>query len=347
MRAALRRAEQLADLGLHHDALDLIEPLLAAHPDDAAVLLAASRSTLLVDPGRALGLAQRAGTLAPSDDHPLRLQAWAHSRLEQPHDARMAAERAILLGPESWLNHYVLAMVMSAPSTITLSRAAAARAVRLAPHEPRAHLAMARTHLALTLDGRSSRDVAIADHHVHMALQLDPHNADALELLAQVTSAKGQRRDAAARDLRALREDPNDRALLEGVIRTATSSLWMAHAANWVALGAAHLVLGTTSGQIGRFALICCALGAVAVSVHTARRVTEPLGERTRAVLRAIPSADQSLLAWVVVHTLALVSLVAMSVAPTDAAADLGRVVGLLQVLSLGVGILWVRSRRL
>jgi len=115
--ARLGLGNVLIKTGRHHEALELLESMLAEHPDDMALknniawLLATSPDVSVKDGRRALDLAQQALMTAPRDYHVWSTLAEAHFVCGEYEKALKAAEQALSLAiekraPSADLNFY-------------------------------------------------------------------------------------------------------------------------------------------------------------------------------------------------------------------------------------------------
>jgi tetratricopeptide (TPR) repeat protein len=140
MRAALRRAQALVELGRHADAEAELLRLLGTEPaePEALMMLAHLR---LVDRrfAETLEAADAATAASPFAERAHRLRALALSGLARHPEAIAAAERAVNLDPSASIVLRCYAIVLHAAGRSELAQQMANRAVELNPLDPDAH----------------------------------------------------------------------------------------------------------------------------------------------------------------------------------------------------------------
>jgi Tfp pilus assembly protein PilF len=332
----LARAHSYVELGRWQAATTELGLVLAGEPRSAEALCLLAQCRLqLRDDDEARRAAESALAVAPDDEWAHRLRSLALQRLGRHHEATVAAWEAVRLAPQVADTHarYAAALLqLGAPPDE--ARAAADRAVALAPHSPGAHVVQG------VAAGRQGRVVEERDAY-RRALELDPTDATALSNLAAVDANRGRLGGAARFLTAALRNDPHHQsalALLDVVgvrlLRRLTVVTVMGGlVAAFLALAQRDGAGGTSwmRGLAGLATLATCALVARATLRHL------PTGAHRH--LRGLPRR----LSWFdrlvgLGLCLAVVSMLGAAFLPVDAAATAA--VGVLLVLRLG----WVAA---
>ncbi len=202
-------------------------------PDDALVTF--QRVSALLDLGRpqeAAGELSRALARSPDDPVLWRLMSLVRGDLNEYPEALEAARRAVALSPDESRSHVVLSVALwnaqvvgrrltrmfpHAPKTGVVAVSAPAlaalrEALRLDPHNTKAHIHLADVLLWL-------RKRAEAKRHYELALQDDPGSQDAQLGLARLT-LKRRPAEAERRVRSVLAEDPNSVPALQMLART-------------------------------------------------------------------------------------------------------------------------------
>lgn len=172
--STLQRAQALLDLGRPADAVELLHPLLAEDPGNAAAwgLLAMARLGLGDVPG-ALHATEEGLRAEPAHHTLWQLRALALGRAGRLDEAVAAGEEALRLEPESHRSHLLLARILAErPRQLPRALELARHAARLAPTEAEPHL------VAGSLAHRLKR-YPEAERGYRAALEVDPRNADA------------------------------------------------------------------------------------------------------------------------------------------------------------------------
>jgi tetratricopeptide (TPR) repeat protein len=186
MSSDIDRAHALIDANQHEAGMRVLSVHMARHPDDPVALCIAAQSLLGTERHvDALAAAQRASTLRPGSEWPVRLIALAQIRLQQPVEAVRSAEHAVALAPNVWETHYMLALARS--STQYMNEAALAAIVvarQLNPNEPSIHRLAGKIN-----DNLSRRKEAVACFT--RALQIDPNDAIARHELGRLDFNRG------------------------------------------------------------------------------------------------------------------------------------------------------------
>lgn len=202
-RAELARAEHLLHLGRPTEALDTARRAALADPTSAlAEAVIATCHLQLDEPQPAIHHAGRAAALAPEWDHPHRVRSRALQSIGHRDEALRAAEVAVALGPDSWMNHATLAVSLAEHHRRGgEALQAAERAISLAPDEPDAFVEASFVALARRRWDR-------AEEWAQRALALDPDDPGALNNLGAAL-ARGRRTAAGLEHFaRSARVDP-------------------------------------------------------------------------------------------------------------------------------------------
>jgi Tfp pilus assembly protein PilF len=180
--AALERASALCDLQRWDEAVAHLRALLATDPHSERALRQMARAQLgRRDYDQALRWSHAAIAENPENEWAHRLGALALGGLGRHPEACAMAREALRLAPLTWQGHWVLAEALVKSGTgLDEARAAADRAVELAPHAPESHCAVG---VVAAADGRTSQAVAAFGR----ALAIDPENAPAHNELGRLT----------------------------------------------------------------------------------------------------------------------------------------------------------------
>ncbi|MGC5289146.1 tetratricopeptide repeat protein [Micromonospora sp. DT231] len=169
----LQRAQLLAELGRHDEAVGELTYGLALQPDDVAALTALARVHLAAGrPAEALTAADTAVAAAPEAFPPLVVKGMALADLERYPESAATADRILALGPADAYAQWSAAALLADARNGQPALNAAWRGVELAPEEPQAHLVLSLVAARLNL-------FDLAERAYREALRLDPRVAEA------------------------------------------------------------------------------------------------------------------------------------------------------------------------
>jgi Flp pilus assembly protein TadD len=182
--AVLIKAAELTAAGRPEVAIDILRPVITAHPDNteawcrlAAALLDAG------EPRHCLDAAKRAITLGErSWAH--RLASLAMTELGRHDEAAVSAREAARRDPSDWRNHVTLAEALG-PVSPREALEAARRAVITAPDE-------ARVHEVLGMAAVRVRDFPLAKRAFADSLRLDPRNEVVREEMSRLAGVRAE-----------------------------------------------------------------------------------------------------------------------------------------------------------
>lgn len=295
---AASKADRLLDSGHHRQALDLLASAIAQSPDDPRLLCLLSRARFGLEQWEpALAAARRALAVAPREPAPWMLAAKALKQLHHDDDAVEHARQAVELRPELWSTHVNLALMAADRSGANgLVRAAALKAVELAPDEPSAHFMVGWA-------AQQAKDLTLAERAYRNVLALDPDHALAHNRLGELHRQRGEHTVAAERFLDSAASDPgytSASANLDGLVRS-----W-----SWLAVAVVNLALLTpllfgaprpqVYGWIASAALVGCTLVAALLAVR--------LGGRVRRAFRWYPTRHRPRTTFATVAVLVLLA---------------------------------------
>lgn len=342
----LQRAELLTDTDRHQEALRLVTPALAVHPDDPRPHLAASLAHLGIDGGapEALRHAQEAARLLPQGEHAYRLQALAFLKLKRPREASHVARRAVELEPDVWQTHYIYAhTLLNDPFTQEQAGRAAAEARRLAPHQPAVHLLAARTYL--DGGGRATKEERLAaEGHIREALRLDPQSSEAAHELARVQLHGHRPSRAMSGFADALRMDPQQSASVAGLSAAFVQWVWRAHLVLWAAGFLVVRRVAATDEPASRRVGFLVALVAAAACVWMLTRISTSVDGRLDTVTRAVWRTDKMGAVWAGLLVPVALGYVLAMLLPSQTAVVV--VTWALWSLVAGVILSWLRAWR-
>ncbi len=337
--AVIERAALLKDSGRPGQALALLGPHLAGHPDDLSALRLAGWCHFELDElYPALHCATRLTGLAPDQPAAHLLLAVVQGRLRDVGASARAIDTAIRLAPHHSEPYRIAAALdlqghRASPRTEELAR----RAVSLAPHDPVAHRVLGSTLIEL----RRYDEAAAA---LGQAAALNPADSAVASELARIDIAKGRSASAAAGFAAAVRADPTDSVARHNLQAVAWNAFRIAHLVLWLSF----LVLGrftvlSDSPSTTRLAHVVAPISLVATLAAWAFQLRRrPSGFR---VLMATVRSDRMLSIAMAAHGLCLVFLLVAAFAPNRLAGSLLVAVTLLLLVGTIVG--WVRVSQL
>jgi Tfp pilus assembly protein PilF len=273
----------------------------------------------------------------PGSPDLLRMLAFGYVRTGQRPWAVECARRAVALAPHSVLCLCQLSEALGSVGDRPGAIAAAEQAVSHAPQAALAHLTLAE---ALHPEGRPvKRDLPRAEHHVRVALELEPDNAFAHNELARIRLAQGRSFAAAGHLSDAVIADPQERAAHQNMDLVFVRAVQLAHYSIAVAC-VLFLLWGVLPWPRAAMTAACLATLALALGwvwVRLRRAVPRSLG----AFLRGFARRDRLGTAWAAVVGLVGVILAVASVLPAPFPAVAGG--GGINLLILGVVLSWIR----
>jgi Flp pilus assembly protein TadD len=333
--AVAERAALLKDSGRAGQALALLAPHLAAHPDDLSALRLAGWCHFELDElDQALWCAGRLAALAPDQPAAQLLLAVVQGRRRDSVASQRAIEAAIRLAP----NHsepYRIAAALDlqarrvGPRTEELAR----RAVWISPHDAVAHRVLGSTLIELRRYDEAAAELG-------QAAALDPADSAVASELARIDIARGRSASAAVGFAAAVRADPSDAVARHNLQAAAWNAFRLAQLVLW----ACFLVLGrlwvlAASGSNATLAHVVGPVSVVATLGAWAFQLRRrPSGLR---VLFTVTRSDRMLSVAMASQLLCLVLLLVAAFLPTDTAGALLGLVTLLLVVGTVVG--WIR----
>ncbi len=329
------RAALLKDSGRAGQALALLAPHLAAHPDDLSALrLAGWCHFELNELDQALACASRLAALSPDQPTAQLLLAVVQGKRRNFAASQQAIDTAIQLAPHHSEPYRIAAALdLQARRASSRTEQLARRAVALAPHDASAHRVLGSTLIELR-----RYDEAAAE--LEQAVALNPADPAVASELARIDIAKGRSASAAIGFAAAVRADPTDAAALHNLQAAAWNAFRLAQLVLW----ASFLVLGrlwvlVDSASTNHLAhvvgpvSVLATLGAWAFQLR--RR---PSGLR---VLYTATRSDRMLTTAMASQVLCLLLLVVAAFAPPAAA---GVMLGVVTVsLVVGTVVGWIR----
>lgn len=322
----LDHAQNLVALRRFTEAMSLVAAALASEPENRELLALKAQCEIGLDrPAEALATANRMVAIAPDHPHGHVIASVALQGLDRREEAAAAAEAAVRINPLEWGFHVQLALAATgARGRLLDARAAALRAVELAPNEPDAHFAV-----GVVAQARTEYDLARQAYR--QTLALDPQHANALNNLTVLDGGRSITRSAHGY-AESLRNDPHNDVAQHNVAWLAARFVrriyWAGLAALIVGLLVTEAAGEVTGLTIGIGVVLLVGIAGFAVSLGTA----VPAGIR-RFVLGRMRSDPYliccSLLTAVMVGVAALTCLVPGG---SDLALTLLRPIGLANV---------------
>lgn len=245
--SAYIRCNMLLAKGQYREAKELALTELSQSPNDANLLSAIARSYRgLNDPVQALSFAQRAVAAEPHDAEFLAELAYMQDLCGAGDAALETVRSALSIDPN---NHFVIMIAVSLLTHARRSRRARDRAmveeartvvdggVIAHPDSSSMHVADGRVHMA-------QRQYAGAEVSARHALEIDPHNASAMMLLADATAKQGRTHEAGDVYVQAAKADPTSDNALAGLREISSGRLVFLV----VVLGLVFVILASLGG---------------------------------------------------------------------------------------------------
>lgn len=327
--ANLSRAEALLEIGRPRDALAVVGSVLAGDSQDVDALLVAARCHLeLAEPRYAVSAATAALAQAPGYPDAWMLASAAYMAADDPDRAAWHAQQLMTRWPQLSAGYRAFASARINQVTYGAQvRSAAAQVMEMEPLDPESHVLAAQAEMYPRL-GRphlSARRRARA--HLVRALELDPHNVEALQEIATLAAlgwgfARGLRGSAEV-----LQISPFEQAPLGAVAYIFRRLIWLVHLLIIVAFFGCMFASFDESFTIMRVFAGSAALAMVLLLAN----IRWQLGRSAAAHLRAFPGRDSPGIAWLACLVLAVICLNLASWVP-----------GMIPVLALAKILIWV-----
>ncbi len=338
--ATVARADLLDDLGRWDEALRVVSPVLAAHPEHLGAGVTAG--VCLINSGRAQEASvvlQRICAAHPQASDPPRLLSLAAVQLLESSRAVECARRAVDLAPWQADVHIQLAAALTCARDRQAAVAAARRAIEVAPHVAAAHLALAD---ALFPEGvkPDDRQLAEAERHVRAALALAPDNASAHNELGRIAMARGEHFAAAAALASSVVTDPRQDAPLANLSMVFGQLVGRAHYVVFVLWLVGRFTITKTTFERSALWILegvgLAVLGWTAVQLRWAAG-----GIRARILLREFARRDPIGAAWGGALAIGALGFLVMGLTPEAVTRALVPIVG--GCLVVGMVLSWVR----
>jgi Flp pilus assembly protein TadD len=306
----LARIELMISLGRHEEALALLNPLVAAEPDNSYALCLTAQALLQLErPLLARQAAEAAIRSDPSAEWPLRLLSIA---LRESGDTARAVEVAadsVRMEPNLWEPRAILAIALSeVRGSRHRARRVAETAVTIAPQEPQ-------THFVVGLVADRLGRYGDAEAAYRRALQLNPQHAAARNNLSVILSRRGDYLGAAKGFTEAAVGDPRlaiaRRNVDYVVIRMIQRAQLVVMGAIFVAMAGPRL-LGIPDPLIS----VVAAFTGVGLIVFGLYRFVTSTPRRLHRYLRTLPVRDRLATAWVTLLAVALLVLCVATLLP-------------------------------
>nr|WP_281361800.1 tetratricopeptide repeat protein [Nakamurella aerolata] len=248
--SVIQRASMLDDAGRPAEAIAVLAPYLAEHPDDPRALLVLGWAQLHADDGfGAADTSHRLLARAPDALNPMLLAATVFAHNRDHRAAAAVADRAIALAPHAAVAYRVRAQVdLATGVTGPATRAFADQAVRLDPQSSAALLTAGTAAL-------EARDRAAARNLLERAAAMDPDNLAVRNELARLDMGRGGSLRAAGDFASIVRDDPTQRVALHNLRVAVWKAFGTAHLVLWAAMfvvGRIHWLAGNDGGRDGR-----------------------------------------------------------------------------------------------
>jgi tetratricopeptide (TPR) repeat protein len=288
----LQRAERLAALGRHEEAVLLFREAAAQDPHDADPLCGLAASLMQLGQGAAaLEAALSAAATDPGSEWPHRLRSHIHLRQGTTSDALAAAEAAVQVAPDGFLPHLCL---FDAQLAARRPDAASATTERLRRLEPDHHLTH-RSFGRLALVKRRARE---AEGHFREGLRVRADDATTLSLLGRALELQHRPRRAIRVHHLAVQSDPRSQVARQALLRATRSHLGLTLAVVTAGLGATLAVAAQEAAQASRgdlrltiavSLLVLVVLAGIGITLHALlwRRLPAQVRSFYRAESRA------------------------------------------------------------
>jgi len=343
------RARVLLSLGRDQDAARAARDGLAADPQNwwlhGLLSLALYRMGRL---GEALGAATTAVALAPEESWGHQLRALALRRLGRRRAAVAAASEAVRLDASSAEAWNVLSWAELGALHPRRARAAARRALELAPAATSGHHAMARVALDWGSPGEAER-------HCRAILAVDPGDADAMNLLGMALRRRLRPRAAIAAFAAAAELDPGNEAARHNLTQNLGTSVETAVVASLIlavfAAGLFGLVLeGDPVARVVALGALAAVFAAIAGVWVLAVRQRAVVPRDVRRGLRRQRARERRVGAGILAGATAAFTILVITASRTatggrGAAAAFGAAV-VLSVATLLAPLLWLHRQR-
>jgi tetratricopeptide (TPR) repeat protein len=179
--AQLAHAHALCELRRFPEAVNLLREVIAAEPQGSHTWSLLAMAELGAKDLRAgLHAAETAISLAPEEEWPHRLASTALRLMDRSEESVQHAREAVRLDPDGWQTHTTLARALAQrKSNLAQARAAADRAIGLAPEQAEAYITAGA--VAVTSKRRTEAETSF-----RRALAIDPNNSVAHTELARL-----------------------------------------------------------------------------------------------------------------------------------------------------------------
>jgi tetratricopeptide (TPR) repeat protein len=288
---AAARIDQLLDARRYPAALELLGTALAQQPDDPDLLCQLSRAHFGLNQWQPALTAARAALVGGGHQpEPWIHASYALQQLLREDEAIRHARHAVEIGWDAWQTHVALAMVAArVPAAAGMARAAALKAVELAPDEPY-------THFCVGWTAEQVKDRATAERAYRQVLALEPDHTMAHNQLGELYQERGEYAAAAERFLASAASDPRSgsgRDNLDGLVR-----VWW-----WRSASLVNLIMLVPLFYTYANPWLCgwCASLSLVVHASWAALRTSRLTPRIRRVLRSYPRRHRTRTALVAV----------------------------------------------
>ena len=342
-RAALR-AESLNSLGRHDQALAVASRALAGDPGDSELLIQAAVAQLgLGVPQESRRLLYCAAAVDPGSARIHRILSFVALQEGLVPEAVQAGLRAVQLSPFDSLAHAQLARALARQGDRTSAVAAAGRALELAPDSADTHIAMADV---LFPDGTrpSKADLARAEEHLGLALQIEPGSAAALNDLARIHLARGHGVRAAGHLASAVRADPMTEVMRRNMDVVFISMVARAHWILFVMWFVTRQVFRAGGGDSPRWVPMVLAVAGLGLIGWVLLRLRAQIPANLGAFVRGFVRRERVGSLWAACLAATAVLFVASAVAP-DAIRE-GLLLWAWAPLLAGAVLSWVRVAR-